>query len=59
MASASRSVAIIRSRRVSSVRVTMVAMVSQPKPSTIGITARPLRPMRLKTRSISMARRGR
>ena len=59
IARASRIVAMTRSRRVSSVRVTIVAIVSQPKPRTIGITARPFRPIFLNTRSISIARRGR
>ncbi len=58
MASARRSVESTRSRLVSSVRVTMVAMVSQAKPRTMGITARPLRPMRLNERSTRRARRG-
>ena len=58
IARASSTVAMTRSRIVSRVRVTMVAMVSQPKPSTIGMTARPLRPMCLKMRSTSIARRG-
>ncbi len=47
-----------RSRFVSSVRVTIVAIVSHANPSTIGITARPLSPSRLKTRSTRRARRG-
>ncbi len=59
MLRASRKVAMTRSRLVSRIRVTMVAMVSHPKPRTRGITARPLRPMPLKRRSSIMARRGR
>ena len=58
MASESKRVANTRSRFVSSVRVTIVAIVSQPNPSTIGITARPLRPIFLNSRSMSIARRG-
>ena len=58
IARASSSVAMIRSRTVSRVRVTIVAMVSQPKPSTIGMTARPVRPIFLKSRSTRSARRG-
>ena len=34
---------MIRSRRVSRMRVTMVAIVSQPNPSTIGMTALPFK----------------
>ena len=48
-----------RSRFVGSVRVTIVAIVSQPRPRTIGITALPLRPILLNILSINMARRGR
>jgi hypothetical protein len=47
------------SRRVSRVRVTNVAMVSQPKPKTMGMTARPLSPISLKSLSMSIANRGR
>ena len=39
----SSKVAMTRSRLVSNVRVVIVAMVSQPKPNTIGMTARPLK----------------
>jgi hypothetical protein len=53
------SVAMTRSRLVESVLVTMVAMVVQPKPSTIGMTARPLRPTFFRRRSASSASRGR
>ena len=58
IARASSSVAMIRSRTVSRVLVTMVAMVSQPNPSTMGITALPVRPILLKRRSTRSARRG-
>ena len=44
---------------VSSTRVVSVAMVSQPRPRTIGRTALPFRPMRRKIRCSITARRGR
>lgn len=44
-AKANNSVAITRWRPVSSVRVVTVAMVSQPRPRTIGSPAWPLRPI--------------
>ena len=53
MASAKSKVAMIFSRLVSKTRVTMVAMVSHPKPKIMGITALPLRPIFLNTRSKS------
>ena len=59
IARASRKVVITLSRLVSWVLVTIVAMVSQPNPSTSGITARPFRPITLNTRSMSIDRRGR
>ena len=48
-----------RSFRVGRMRVVRVAMVSQPRPRTMGSTALPLRPMTLNTRSVMTARRGR
>ena len=50
---------IIRSLRVSRIRVVRVAMVSQPRPSTMGRTALPLSPMRRKSPSTMTASRGR
>jgi len=49
MASAIRNVAIMRSLWVSRILVVMVAIVPQPRPSTIGSTALPLRPIFEKT----------
>ena len=57
--SARRSVTITRSFRVSMIRAVMVAMVSQPRPSTIGSTALPFSPIRLKTLFTITASRGR
>ena len=59
IASARSIVAITLSLFVSRVLVTIVAMVPQPKPKVIGITALPLNPIFLKTLSISNAIRGR
>ena len=56
---ASSSVTITRSLRVSMIRAVMVAMVSQPRPSTIGSTALPFSPMARKARLTITARRGR
>ena len=58
-AKARSNVEITRSRLVSCVLVTIVAIVLQPNPSTIGITALPLSPIFLKTLSTSMDNRGR
>ena len=58
-ASARSSVTMTRSLRVSMIRAVMVAMVSQPSPSTMGSTALPFRPIRLKTLFTITARRGR
>ena len=52
-------VAMIRSRRVSRILVTMAAMVPHPKPRMIGMTALPLSPIREKSRLIMTSRRGR
>ena len=52
-------VTITRSLRVSMIRAVMVAMVSQPRPRTIGRTALPFSPMRLKRVFTTTARRGR
>ena len=57
--SASSRVTITRSFRVSMIRAVMVAMVSQPRPSTMGSTAFPFSPIHLKTRFTITARRGR
>ena len=56
---ASNKVVSTRSLRVARMRVVMVAMVSQPRPSTMGSTALPLRPMSLNTRLRTTASRGR
>ena len=48
-----------RSLRVSMIRAVIVAMVSQPSPSTMGRTALPFSPIRLKTLFTITARRGR
>ncbi len=58
MPSASSSTAISRSFGVPRMRVVIVAIVSHPRPSTIGSTAFPFRPMVRKIRSLKMARRG-
>ena len=50
---------ITRSLRVSMIRAVMVAMVSQPRPSTMGRTALPFSPIHLKTRFTITASRGR
>jgi hypothetical protein len=57
--SASSSIASRRSLRVGRMRVVSVAIVSQPRPSTIGSTALPFRPIRRNTRSVITASRGR
>jgi len=59
MASASRKVVISRSRGLCRMRVVNVAMVTQPRPSTIGSTARPLRPISENRRLAMTVRRGR
>ena len=56
---ASSSVASTRSFFVGRMRVVSVAIVSQPRPSTIGSTALPFRPISRKTRSLITASRGR
>ena len=56
---ARRSVTIAASFFVSRMRVVSVAIVSQPRPRTIGSTALPLRPMRRNERFSITARRGR
>ena len=48
-----------RSFRVSMMRAVIVAIVSQPSPSTIGRTALPFSPIRLNTLFSMTARRGR
>ena len=53
IASAIRNVAISRSRRVARMRVVSVAIVTQPRPSTIGSTARPFMPIAAKPRLAS------
>ena len=58
IAKANNKVVIILSFFVSWVLVTTVAIVSQPNPRTIGITALPLSPIFLKTLSISIANLG-
>ncbi len=58
-ARAKRKVAMILSRVVSRVRVTTVAIVSQPSPRVKGMTARPLSPTFLHARSARRASRGR
>ena len=52
-------ITIRRSLGVSRIRVVIVAIVSQPRPSTIGSTALPFNPIFLKTRSTMTASRGR
>ncbi len=47
-----------RSFGVARILVVMVAIVSQPRPSTIGSTALPFRPMARKIRSLKIASRG-
>ncbi len=59
MPSASSSVTSIRSLRVSMMRAVSVAIVSHPRPSTIGSTALPLSPMPRRIRLDMTARRGR
>jgi len=59
MASARRTVAITRSLTDSKVLVTMVAMVPQPKPRVIGMTARPERPIFLNNLSMRRESLGR
>ena len=59
IARASRIFAISLSRFVSRVRVTIVAIVEQPNPSTIGITALPLSPIFLNMLSRSRPSLGR
>ena len=56
--SASSRIAISRSFGVARIRVVIVAIVSQPRPSTIGRTALPFSPIARKMRSLKMARRG-
>jgi hypothetical protein len=58
MPSASSSTAISRSFGVPRMRVVIVAMVSQPRPSTMGRTAFPFSPIARKMRSLKIARRG-
>ena len=57
--SASSSIASSRSLRVGRIRVVSVAIVSQPRPSTIGSTALPFSPISRNTRSLITASRGR
>ncbi len=57
--SARSRVASTRSFFVDRMRVVRVAMVSQPRPSTIGSTALPFSPMSRNTRSLITASRGR
>ena len=59
MPSASSSVTSMRSLRVSMMRAVSVAIVSQPRPSTIGRTALPFSPMPRSTRLDMTASRGR
>ena len=58
MPSASSRMAINRSFGVPRILVVIVAMVSQPRPSTIGSTAFPFSPITRKMRSQKIARRG-
>ncbi len=51
--------AMCRSLPRFSILVVMVAMVTQPKPRTMGITALPFIPMALKVRSARVASLGR
>ncbi len=53
------SVTMAAALRLSRIRVVSVAIVSQPRPSTIGSTALPFSPMRRKVRSSITASRGR
>ena len=59
MPRARRIVTITRSFFVSRTRVVSVAIVSQPRPRTIGNTALPFKPIRRKTRCSITASRGR
>ena len=56
---ASSSVTMKRSLRLSRMRAVIVAIVSQPRPSTIGRIALPLRPISRKRRLDMIASRGR
>ena len=56
--SASSRIAISRSFGVPRIRVVIVAIVSQPRPSTIGSTALPFRPIARNRRSLKIASRG-
>ncbi len=58
MPSASRSTAISRSFGVPRIRVVIVAIVSQPRPSTMGRTAFPFSPITRKMRSAKIASLG-
>ena len=55
---ASSVIAMSRSFGVPRMRVVIVAIVSQPSPSTIGRTALPLSPIERNSRSLKIARRG-
>ena len=58
MPSASSRIAMRRSFGVPRMRVVIVAIVSQPRPSTIGSTALPFSPITRKMRSQKIASRG-
>ena len=58
MLSVNKNVAIKRSRGVVKIRVVSVAIVTQPKPKTIGKTARPFKPIAEKTRLVITDKRG-
>jgi hypothetical protein len=52
------AVEILFSRSLPSIRVVIVAIVTQPKPRMSGMTALPFKPIAFRLRSTNVARRG-